>query len=374
MTGTYVRPFPPYTRPAGATARQGHRSLWRIPSPIPTHSFRQHDKGCRHVIYHITTRAAWQRAQTNGVYRADSLASEGFIHCSDADQVTAVADDLFYGAKGLLLLHIDPGKLQAEIVYEDLYEADENFPHVYGPIELEAVARVTDFEPGPEGDFYHHHIRLMLAFFEPIETERLRLRPLRLSDAPVVQKLAGERDVAKTVTNIPHPYEDGLAEAWIESTHQGMAEGRSLHLAITLKSADVNGEAPTAEGGRHADGRRSDGRCGDGRRGDGPLIGAIGLQFHVQNRAAELGYWVAVPQWNKGYGTEAAKALVAYGFETLKLHRIFARHMTNNPASGRIMQKIGMTYEGTQRQAVRRFGHFVDLALYGILRDEYEAH
>lgn len=185
-----------------------------------------------------------------------------------------------------------------------------------------------------------------LSEFQPIETERLYLRLLRPEDAPVVQQLAGAFEIAKTVINIPHPYEDGVAELWIDSTHDSLAKGRSLHLAITIKD-------PSDPGRR-------------------PLIGAIGLEFNHQSRFAELGYWLGVPYWNKGYTTEAARALVAYGFETLLLNRIQARHMTNNPASGRVMQKIGMTYEGTHRQAAFRFGEYHDLAMYSILRSEYE--
>lgn len=185
-----------------------------------------------------------------------------------------------------------------------------------------------------------------LSEFTPIETERLHLRLLRPEDAPVVQRLAGAYEIAKTVINIPHPYEDGVAELWIDSTYDAWTRGRSLHLAVTLKEEDE-----------------------EGRR---PLIGAIGLEFNHQSRFAELGYWLGVPYWNKGYTTEAARALVAYGFETLRLNRIQARHMTNNPASGRVMQKIGMTYEGTHRQAAFRFGEYHDLAMYSILRSEYE--
>ena len=87
----------------------------------------------------------------------------------------------------------------------------------------------------------------------------------------------------------------------------------------------------------------------------------------------ELGYWLGVPFWNQGYCTEAALAVVQYGFEVLRLHRIYASHMIRNPASGRIMQKIGMTYEGCQRQHVQKWGVFEDLATYGILQSEYVA-
>lgn len=306
------------------------------------------------MIYHITKAAAWEEAEQRGAYRSDSLETQGFIHCSDADQVVRVANAIFAGEKGLILLHIDPDKLTSDVVYENLDGGEELFPHVYGPIDVASVATVSAFEPGPDGDFDHHQARLVLAQFEPIETERLRLRPFRLSDARNIQKLAGDRDVAKTVISIPHPYEDGLAEQFVEFSHDAMNRGRSLHLAITLKGVSVSPDGSATANGD-------------------VLLGAIGLELNHFSRWAELGYWIGVPYWNNGYATEAAEALVAYGFEKLGLNRIQARHMTNNPASGRVMQKIGMTYEGTHREAARRFGSYEDLAVYAILRSEYEA-
>lgn len=305
------------------------------------------------MIYHITNAAAWEEAEQCGIYRSDSLETQGFIHCSDADQVARVANALFNGEKDLILLHIDPDKLTSEIIYENVEGGLEPFPHVYGPIDVAAVETVSAFEPGPDGDFDHHHVRLALSEFEPIETNRLLLHPFRLSDAPTIQKLAGARDVAKTVISIPHPYEDGVAEQFVEFTHEALNRGRGLHLAITLKDASSNADGPVAED-------------------RGVLLGAIGLEVNQLSRWAELGYWIGVPYWNNGYTTEAATALIAYGFGTLGLNRIQARHMLNNPASGRVMQKIGMTYEGTHRQAALRFGSFEDLAVYAILRSEYE--
>ncbi len=93
-------------------------------------------------IFHIATASAWQAAAD--AYRGDSLASEGFIHCSFADQVLRVADARFAGRSDLLLLAIDPERVAAEIRCENLEGGDEPFPHVYGPLERGAV---TDVEP-----------------------------------------------------------------------------------------------------------------------------------------------------------------------------------------------------------------------------------
>ena len=104
-------------------------------------------------LLHITSRAAWQAARRAGSYRADSLASEGFIHCSTAAQVLTPANALFQGQPDLLLLVIDPARLSARIVWEDCYDAGQEFPHVYGPLELEAVLTTVLFPAGPDGRF-----------------------------------------------------------------------------------------------------------------------------------------------------------------------------------------------------------------------------
>ena len=94
-------------------------------------------------ILHITSQAAWAEAQAVGAYRADSLASEGFIHCSDPHQVAWVAGQRFRGRADLVVLHIDPSRVGAQIRYENLEGGTRLFPHVYGPIPCAAVVEVT---------------------------------------------------------------------------------------------------------------------------------------------------------------------------------------------------------------------------------------
>jgi [ribosomal protein S5]-alanine N-acetyltransferase len=182
----------------------------------------------------------------------------------------------------------------------------------------------------------------VLTTLPTIQTARLRLRPFRVRDAPTVERLAGERAVADTTLNIPHPYRPGMALAWIE-THAAAFDRRELAtFAID-------------------------------RRADGDLIGAVSLRIRQPMGRAELGYWVGVPYWNLGYGTEGARAALDFAFGALGLHRVHAMHLTRNPASGRVMQKIGMTQEGVLRQHVRKWDVFEDVALYGILRTEHGA-
>ena len=105
------------------------------------------------LIFHITSQAAWAEAQACGEYTADSLPTEGFIHCSDAHQFLWVANQRFRGREDLVLLHIDPTRLEAAVRYENLEGGTEQFPHVYGPIPVAAVIDVTRFRPAQDGTF-----------------------------------------------------------------------------------------------------------------------------------------------------------------------------------------------------------------------------
>lgn len=180
--------------------------------------------------------------------------------------------------------------------------------------------------------------------FPSIETPRLNLRPFELSDAADVQRLAGAREIASTTLRIPHPYEDGMAEAWIGTHQETFEKCKGVDFAITLKA-------------------------------NGALVGAIGLSgISQEHQRAEIGYWIGVPYWRRGYSTEAARAVVQYGFEALALERIFGHHFARNPTSGRVMQKLGMTHEGRLRKHVKKWDAFEDLETWGILKDEWRTN
>ncbi len=103
-------------------------------------------------ILHITTRETWEAAQRRGVYHGDTLATEGFIHCSTPQQTARVANARFRGVTGLVLLCIDPSLVGPEVRYEES-EPGQRFPHIYGPLNTGAVVNVVAFEPGPKGEF-----------------------------------------------------------------------------------------------------------------------------------------------------------------------------------------------------------------------------
>ncbi len=104
------------------------------------------------VILHITKREQWEQAKQLGIYRSDTLDSEGFIHCSTPQQVIRVANILFHAQKGLVLLYIDSDKVQAEIRYEGV-EGRERYPHIYGSLNIDAVIKEHNFEPDKDGMF-----------------------------------------------------------------------------------------------------------------------------------------------------------------------------------------------------------------------------
>jgi [ribosomal protein S5]-alanine N-acetyltransferase len=170
-----------------------------------------------------------------------------------------------------------------------------------------------------------------------LATLRLVLRPFTLADAADVQRLLNDRDIAAVTLLIPYPYGDGVAEAWIKTHERLFADRAGANFAITLQET-------------------------------GELVGAIGLGIDSENNNAELGYWLGKAYWGQGYCTEAAQAMLKYGFMELGLHRIYASHFARNPASGRVMQKIGMRYEGCRRQHTLKWGEFLDVVDYGILK------
>jgi uncharacterized protein (DUF952 family) len=98
------------------------------------------------TIFHICPREDWEAAQATGSYFADSLESEGFIHCSIAEQIASVANAFYKGIDGLILLHIALDKLQVEVHWEEA--GGEVYPHIYGPINHDAVVEVEDFKAG----------------------------------------------------------------------------------------------------------------------------------------------------------------------------------------------------------------------------------
>lgn len=107
-----------------------------------------------HPILHITTLPEWQAAKTAGQYSAPSLKSQGFIHCSLAHQLERVANKFYAGHSDLVILVIDPHRLTSELKMEEAVDVDDDFPHIYGPLNLDAVVDVVDLQVSPDGLFH----------------------------------------------------------------------------------------------------------------------------------------------------------------------------------------------------------------------------
>ena len=172
-----------------------------------------------------------------------------------------------------------------------------------------------------------------------LETERLVLRPYSDIDIPALVELAGAPEVAATTLRIPHPYVEQNAREFLAKCRDDASTGPETRFAITLRS-------------------------------DGRFCGGVGFRLDADHQHAELGYWLGVPFWGKGYATEAARAMIHYGFETLGLHRIYASYLSQNLASGHVLRKIGMKREGLLRGHICKWGKFHDLEFYGMLHSD----
>jgi ribosomal-protein-alanine N-acetyltransferase len=209
-------------------------------------------------------------------------------------------------------------------------------PEVFWPFPPAGPESAAEFITGR----CHEHISMEKQSI--LATGRLLLRPYTLADARAVQRLCGDYAVAAT-TLLPHPYPDGLAEAWIASLREGIERGDAAAFAVTLA-------------------------------GEGTLIGGVRLRIDPAHARGELGFWVAKHCWGRGYGTEAVRAVIEYGFSVIGLHRVHAMHFSRNPASGRVMEKCGMVHEGRFREHVRKWGVYEDVDIWGVLREPSVRH
>ncbi|MBM7601667.1 RimJ/RimL family protein N-acetyltransferase [Virgibacillus halotolerans] len=169
-----------------------------------------------------------------------------------------------------------------------------------------------------------------------LQTDRLILRSYKVSDAPTAQKLAGERGLAET-TFLPHPYTLEAAKEWIQGHSKLIEAGSAYPFAVTMES--------TKE-----------------------LIGTMTIRVDKLHNKGELAYWIGRPYWGKGYATEAAQLIIDFGFNELNLNRIWAPIMSKNKASCKVMEKVGMSYEGTIKQDILRWGQYEDVDIYGLLK------
>ena len=145
-----------------------------------------------------------------------------------------------------------------------------------------------------------------------LKTERLLLRGFRPRDAPAVQEHCGDRDVARMLSRVPHPYSLDMAVRWIASQGAASSSGGEIDFCIEQ---------------------------------DGGAVGAVALRRTAAG-TFELGYWLGKAWWGKGFATEAVRHAVRFAFEELGADRLTSGHFLDNPASGRVLEKCGFSYTG----------------------------
>jgi RimJ/RimL family protein N-acetyltransferase len=172
-----------------------------------------------------------------------------------------------------------------------------------------------------------------------LKTSRLQLRAFGKADEQDLLTLISEKEVAATTLRIPHPCTLHDVQAWLSTHQEEYQHGKTIRWAIT------HGQ-------------------------EGYLTGGISLFLNQAFQSAELGYWIGKPYWGRGYAFEAASRVVEFGFNQAGLNRIEAHYMDENQASARILQKLGMQYEGRHRQLIKKGEAFRDVYTYAILRSD----
>ncbi len=181
---------------------------------------------------------------------------------------------------------------------------------------------------------------MMPATMPTLETERLILRGFQLEDANEFEGLIAPQEVTDGTLSFPHPVPEGWGIERINRMIERFESGEHIEFAICARES-------------------------------GALIGGIGLGITARHRRGHLGYWLGVDFWRQGYATEAASAVLDYGFQHFELHRIEAGHYPRNPASGRVLEKIGMRFEGIMRGDLLKGDQFEDTVLYARLSTDF---
>ena len=180
----------------------------------------------------------------------------------------------------------------------------------------------------------------MTTNFPTLKSNRLQLGPLSARDIPSIMTLADNPNIAKMTLNLPHPYAEKDAIFWINMSHQGFQNKDKYVFGVFLQDTQT-------------------------------FIGGIGLHLNTKHNHAEIGYWIGEPFWNKGYGSEALSAILDFGFNTLHLHKIYAQHLIENPASGKVMIKNGMILEGEWVDHTKKNGEYRSVKQYRLTKTEY---
>lgn len=174
-----------------------------------------------------------------------------------------------------------------------------------------------------------------------LKTSRLVLTPLAQLHLNRFMTVASERTIADTTISVPYPLTEFGARALTDRAVAEGVEGRGAHFAVAI------------------------------RPDEDTLVGYVAIKpIDREHDKGELSFWLEERHGGQGYTTEAAHATVAFGFGELQLNRICAYHMARNPASGRVLTKLGFRQEGLLRQGARKWGIYEDALLWARLRQD----
>jgi [ribosomal protein S5]-alanine N-acetyltransferase len=290
------------------------------------------------MIFHLTSEAKWKKAQSSGEYIAESLATEGFIHLSSYGQILQVANLFYKSVEKPVLLALDNMALDSSLKWEGVNGLE--FPHLYRPINISEVIDVVPLVK-INGDYVSNLKLDEVAEAKSIFTERLILREFQLTDIPVLHEYASDEDLVKYMPWGPN--------SEIE-TQQFFTRNFKMQTEIPRKIYDF----AVVE------------------KSTGDFLGSGGIILQTpKSEFANIGYILKRSAQGKGYATEMSKAFLKFGFEKLKLHRIAATCDSENKASYRVMEKVGMKCEGLLREDMRTKGRLRSTFIYSILSAEY---
>jgi len=177
--------------------------------------------------------------------------------------------------------------------------------------------------------------------FPTLHTPRLTLGQLEIADIPAIVKYANNQNISKMLRSMPYPYQEKDAIGWLNRARTEFDRKTAYMFRVGLAAT-------------------------------GEFIGNIGIHIKEEHQKALVGYWMAEPFWGNGYTTEAMAAILKFGFEELRLNKIFAGFQSDNPASGKVMIKNGMVKEAELVDEEFKNGRFLSIILYRLTKREYE--
>lgn len=182
-----------------------------------------------------------------------------------------------------------------------------------------------------------------------LRTLRLLLRPFQLADSQRVAELANDEELARNLRSFGYPYTLEDAQNWLETLSDEWEQGQSAVFAICPRNQETDEV--------------------------GSLVGAIGVVLDQQSNRGELGYWIGRDFWGQGIATDAANSVLDFAFSQLGLNRVVAECLVRNPASARVLEKLGMEQEGFFPQHFRKNegDEYCDVRCFGLLRRTWNA-